>query len=87
MQLPQVNALREGDSVYLAVFVTSGDSSAVGSAAWRERLSNPDAAYYYDISTNTDCKLAEMTSDINNMISSGDDFVHKMDSYAAKMQL
>jgi hypothetical protein len=87
IQLPQVDALREGDSVYLAVFVTDGDSSVVGSAAWRERLSNPDAAYYYDISTDTDCKLAEMTSDIENMINSDGNIVNKMDAYSAKMQL
>jgi hypothetical protein len=86
IQLPQVNALREGDSVYLAVFVTSGDSSVVGSAAWRERLSNPDAAYFYDISTDTNCKLSTVTSDIEAMINSGGDFVNKMDDYSAKMQ-
>jgi hypothetical protein len=86
IDLPKIDAVRSGDSVYLAVFVTDGDSSVVGSAAWRERLSKPDAAYFYDISTDTNCKLSTVTSDIEDIINSGGDFVHKMDDYTAKMQ-
>jgi hypothetical protein len=85
IQLPKVDALHEGDTVYLAVFVTSGDSSAVGSAAWNERMMNPDAAFYYDISTKTNSKLADISSDINSMLNSEGDIVHKINEYAAKM--
>jgi hypothetical protein len=63
IQLPKVDAVRHGDSVYLVVFVTSGDSSTVGTAAFNERLVEPEAVYYYDISADADCTLADDIDD------------------------
>jgi hypothetical protein len=63
IELPKVDAVGYGDTVYLAVFVTDGDSSVVGNAAWNERLSQPEAAFFYDISTHTFCTLPGWNSE------------------------
>jgi hypothetical protein len=62
IELPKVDAVRYGDTVYVVVFVTDS-SSVVGTAAWNAGLSHPDAAFFYDISTHTFCTLPEWNSE------------------------